>query len=107
MNTQNRTRRSDLARTLIVCMLTLCMAAGTALFDESAYGGDFSGSSPFSNTGRSTYYHNGRFNGNLIVNGVDISEWQSKNCDFAKAKNAGVDFAIMRVTGTFYGRSNL
>ena len=107
MNTQNRTGRSDLARTLIVCMLTLCMAAGTALFDEPAYGGDFSGSSPFSNTGRSTYYHNGRFNGNLIVNGVDISEWQSKNCDFAKAKNAGVDFAIMRVTGTFYGRSNL
>lgn len=107
MSSQNRKRRSDLARTLIVCMLTLCMAAGTGLFNGPAYGGDFTGSSPFGNTGRSTYYHNGKFGGNLIVNGVDISDWQSKNCDFAKAKKAGVDFAIMKVTGTYYGRTNL
>ena len=107
MRTQNRKRRSGFASTMIVCMLTVCMTAGAAMFDGPAYGGDFSGGSPFSNTGRSTYYHNGRFSGNLIVNGVDISDWQSKNCDFAKAKNAGVDFAIMKVTGTYYGRSNL
>ena len=107
MNTQNRRKRSNFARTLIVCMMTVCLAAGTAVFDDAAYGGDFSGGTPFANTGRSTYYHNGRFNGNLIVNGVDISDWQSKKCDFAKAKNAGVDFAIMKVTGTYYGRSNL
>jgi len=107
MNSQNRKRRSDLARTMIVCLLTLCMTAGMAALDGPAYGGDFSGSSPFSNTGRSTYYHNGRFSGNVIVNGVDISDWQSKNCDFAKAKKAGVDFAIMKVTGTYYGRTNL
>ena len=108
MNTQNRKRRSGRARILIVCMLTVCMAAGTsAMFDEPAYGGDFSGGTPFSNTGRSTYYHNGRFNGNLIVNGVDISDWQSKKCDFAQAKAAGVDFVIMKVTGTYYGRSKL
>ena len=95
----------DLARTLIVCILTVCLAAGTAMFDEPAYG--FSGGTPFANTGRSTYYHNDRFKGNLIVNGVDISDWQSKKCDFSKAKAAGVDYAIMKVTGTYYGKSKL
>lgn len=83
------------------------MAAGTVLFDGPVYGAEFSRRSPFTNTGYSRYYHNGRFKGNLVVNGVDISEWQSKNCDFARAKRSGVDFAIMRVTGTFYGRNNL
>ena len=58
-------------------------------------------------TGYSTYYHNGRFANNLIVNGVDISDWQSKKCNFAQAKAAGVDYSIMRVTWTSYGRSKL
>ena len=100
MRTRKRKNRRNIVRTMIVFMLAVCLAAGTVF-------ADFSGSSPFSNTGRSSYTHNGRFSSCLVVNGVDISDWQSKNCNFAKAKNAGVDFAIMKVTGTYYGRKNL
>ena len=94
-------------RILIVCMMTICMTAGAAVTGGTVWGADSKGSSPFSNTGRSTYYHNGRFGSSLVVNGVDISDWQSRNCDFAKAKAAGVDFAIMKVTGSYYGRKKL
>ena len=38
------------------------------------------------------------------MNGVDISDWQSKKCNFAAAKADGVDFAIMRVTYTATSR---
>ena len=107
MKTQNHRSRSKTARLLIVLLMTVCMAAGTAVTGGTVYGAEIKGSSPFSNTGRSTYYHNGKFSGYQVVNGVDISDWQSKKCDFAKAKNAGVDFAIMKVTGTYYGRNNL
>ena len=100
--------KRNIARTAIVCVLTVCMlCCGTFLDGEVYAASEFKYPSPFSKTGYDTYYHNGRFTGNLIVNGVDISAWQSKNCDFAKAKNAGVDYAILRVTGTYYGRSNL
>ena len=68
---------------------------------------EFKYASPFNKTGYDTYYHNGRFTDNLIVNGVDISDWQSKKCDFGKAKTAGVDYSIMRVTWTSYGKSAL
>ena len=99
MNTQKQ-RRRRIVRTMTVFMMIICLTAGAVY-------ADFGGGTPFSNTGRSTYYHNGRFTGNVVVNGIDISDWQSKNCDFAKAKNAGVDYAIMKVTGTYYGRKNL
>lgn len=88
-------------------MMVICMISGTVLFDGTVYGSSFGRKTPFSHTGRSTYYHNGRFSKSLIVNGVDISDWQSKRCNFAKAKNAGVDFAIMKVSGTYYGRKKL
>lgn len=93
---------------MLVGMLALCMLAGSFITGSPAVAAsNFSSASPFSNTGYSTYYHNGKYSGNLIVNGVDISDWQSKNCRFDKAKKDGVDFSIMRVTYTSYGKSTL
>lgn len=92
----------------LAMVLTLSLVAGVLPVIDPAYAAsEFKYASPFSNTGYSTYYHNGRFTNNLIVNGVDISDWQSKKCDFAAAKTAGVDYSIMRVTWTSYGKSNL
>lgn len=91
----------------IVFVMAFCLVAVTAVLEPAHAAGEFTTGSPYSSTGRSTYYHNGRFAGNLIVNGVDISDWQSKNCDFRAAKENGVDFAIMRVTWTSYGSSSL
>ena len=106
--TGNKKGKRGIARTLLVLMLTVCMLTCGAFYDGEVFAAsEFKYPSPFSKTGYDTYYHNGRFTGNLIVNGVDISDWQSKNCDFGKAKNAGVDYAIMRVTWTSYGKSSL
>ena len=68
---------------------------------------EFKYASPFKKTGYSTYYHKAQYTDNLIVNGVDISDWQSKKCRFDDAKKAGVDFAIMRVTYSSYGKKKL
>ena len=106
MGTQERKRLNKILRMLIVCVMTVCLAAGAAAAGDPVYGADIKGKSPFANTG-TTYYHNERFRDSLVVNGVDISDWQSKKCDFAKAKKAGVDFVIMKVTGTYYGRKKL
>lgn len=65
--------------------------------------GDFQGQSPFNNN---NYYHNSRFANSLIINGIDISEWQHSNSSLEKAKNAGADFVILRVTGTYTSKSN-
>ena len=100
MSTQKKKNRRSVVRVMTVFMMIICLTAGTVF-------ADFGTGSPFAHTGKSIYYHNGRFAGNLIVNGVDISDWQSKNCDFGKAKASGVDYAIMKVTGTYYGRKNL
>ncbi len=98
----------NITRTVIVGALTVCMLASGAFFDGSVFAAsEFKYASPFNKTGYDSYYHNGRFTGNLIVNGVDISDWQSKNCNFGKAKTAGVDYSIMRVTWSSYGKSNL
>ncbi len=107
MDRRKRGKRR-IARTAVVCVLTVCMLCCGAVLDGDVFAAsEFKYASPFSKTGYDTYYHNGRFTGNLIVNGVDISDWQSKNCDFGKAKAAGVDYSIMRVTWTSYGRSAL
>ena len=104
----NKRGKRNFAKTALVFMLALCVFASGAFVDGEVFAAsEFTTPSPFSNAGYSSYYHNGRFTGNLIVNGVDISEWQSKNCRFNEAKAAGVDFAIMRVTWTSYGKSNL
>ena len=76
MSTQKHRRYSNISRMLTVCVMALCLAAGAVSVDGAVYGADTKGSSPFDHTGRSTYYHNGRFSGSLIVDGVDISDWQ-------------------------------
>lgn len=89
----------------VAAVLALSLAFGGLVLDGPVYAAsEFKAGTPFSNTGRSTYRHNGRFSGNLIVNGVDVSAWQSKNCDFAAAKAAGVDYAILRVSFTYSSR---
>ena len=102
----NRKNRS-MSRALVL-LLTLCLAAGVLPVFEQAYAAsEFKYGSPFAKTGYSTYYHNGRYTDNLIVNGVDISDWQSKNCRFDDAKKDGVDYAIIRVTYSSYSKKAL
>lgn len=101
-------RAKSILHAALALVLAMSVATGAAVWDGPVYAGaEFSTGSPFNNTGYSSYTHNGRFSNNLIVNGVDISDWQSKNCRFGDAKNAGVDFSIMRVTWTSYGKSAL
>ena len=105
---KNKRGKRNLAKTALVFMLALCVFISGAFVDGEVFAAsEFQTSSPFSNADYSSYYHNGRFTNNIIVNGVDISEWQSKICRFNDAKAAGVDFAIMRVTWTSYGKSAL
>ena len=66
------------------------------LFTSISYG--LSTSSPFSNVEYKSYIHNTKFSDSVILNGVDMSDWQSKNSDFSKAK--GVDFVILRISYT-------
>ena len=107
MENKNR-KKTNAVRTVLICMLSFCVFACGAFICTPAYAGSqFKGSSPYSNTGRSAYYHNGAFADNLIVNGVDVSTWQSKNCNWDKAKAAGVDYAILRVTYTNFGPRSL
>ena len=55
--------------------------------------------SPFTGT---TYNQNSRFDNMIVVNGVDVSTYQN-SIDWAKAKAAGVDFAIIRIGYRGYG----
>ena len=47
---------------------------------------------------RKTYTHSSSLDGYVIVDGVDVSEFQG-NIDWAKAKADGIDYAIIRVGG--------
>lgn len=88
----------------IVLMLTITLVTGLAAYGNDAYAS--SSPSPFRNT-RSTYQHNSRFDGNLIVHGVDASYFQSTASDWNAAKRNKCDFAILRVTYTTYGSGSL
>ena len=99
-------RKNRIARAAIVCMLAFCMLAGSATVASPA-NATTNTKRVFSNTDYSTYTHASRYDGRLIVNGVDVSAWQSKNCNWTKAKAAGVDYAIMRVTWSGYGKGKL
>lgn len=59
---------------------------------------DFYG--PMSRAAGSGIQHDSRFNGYIIQNGIDVSEW-NKEIDWAKVKEAGYEFAIIRVAGTW------
>ena len=102
-----RKARSFLSAALALVM-TLSLVAGVLPVVDPAYAAtEFKYASPYSKTGYSTYYHKEKYSGNLIVNGVDISDWQSKNCRFDDAKKDGVDFCIMRVTYSSYSKKDL
>ncbi len=88
----------------IVLMLTITLVTGLAAYGNDAYAS--SSPSPYRNT-RSTYQHNSRFDGNLIVHGVDASYFQSTASDWNAAKRNKCDFAILRVTYTTYGNGSL
>ncbi len=93
-----------MARHLMAIILTVSLVCGLAGLEDGAYAA--SGKSPFANT-RSSYNHNSRFNGNLIVNGVDVSYFQATGSDWKATKLNGCDFSIMRVTYTTYGNGSL
>ena len=100
--------KRKLLKAALVLTLTLGLVAGllpTMVPANAA--SEFKHASPFKNTGYSSYYHKAKYSGNLIVNGVDISDWQSKKCRFADAKKAGVDYCIIRVTYSSYSKSAL
>ena len=94
-------------------MMTVLMVFSAAVCGvESCYGASvesqldfptFTGSSPYSSTGYSTYYHNKNyFNNNIILNGVDVSAYQNAGkSNYNTAKKNGVDYAIIRATFTY------
>lgn len=98
MNKPSRITR--IAMHALVLLLTVSLVTGIAGADGT-YAAS-SSSSPFANT-KPSYVHNSRYDGNLIVHGVDVSYFQSTSSNWNKAKKAGCDFAIMRVTYTTYG----
>ena len=86
-NRNTRKRARNFLGTALAFVLALSLVAGVLPVIDPAYAGsEFQSASPFSKTGYSTYYHNGRFANNLIVNGVDISDWQSKNATLRRQR---------------------
>ncbi len=81
----------------ISLLLCVALAFTTLIGTNFAYAG--TSVSPFTST---TYNQNSRFDNMLVVNGVDVSTYQN-SIDWAKAKAAGVDFAIIRIGYRGYG----
>ncbi len=88
----------------IALLVTVTLVTGLAAFGNDVYAS--SSPSPFRNT-KSTYQHNSRFDGHLIVHGVDASYFQSTASDWNAAKKNKCDYAILRVTYTTYGSGSL
>ena len=42
------------------------------------------------------YKHNEKYENSLIINGVDVSNYQNPESDWKKAKASGIDFSIIR-----------
>lgn len=87
--------------TVAAMVVTTVVCIGT----EIAEAATFTTGSRFSGVGYGTYYHNAdKFDPNAMMQGVDVSEYQSgAKSDWNVAKANGVDFAIARVTWTGYG----
>ena len=96
-------RIAVISRHMMVLMLTVSLILGLAAAECGVFAVTSTGS-PFANT-KSSYQHNSRFDGNLIVHGVDVSYFQSAASDWVAAKKNGCDYAIMRVTYTTYASS--
>ena len=100
--------KNHFTRRIITMITTISVSLGAALWGAAlpveAFS-TFSGSSPFSGVAYGTYYHNAdKFGGNIILNGVDVSEYQNgSKSDWTRAKANGVDFVILRVRWTGYG----
>jgi GH25 family lysozyme M1 (1,4-beta-N-acetylmuramidase) len=56
--------------------------------------------STYSDYSNKEYEQNKKFESSIIVNGVDVSGYQSTKSDWNKAKASGIDFAIIRLTFT-------
>jgi len=107
MEKSNNSSCRSISRRIVVALLICCLMTGMAAVTTPVFGASsFSKAAPFSGTS-SSYTHNARYSGNLIVNGVDVSYWQSTSTKWATAKKKGVDFAILRVSYTNYGPSSL
>ncbi len=104
MKTRIIKRKRNKTLTLLVA---ICIAIGLVTSPITTYSAsDFRANSPYGSTGRTTYTHKGRFAGQLIVNGVDASTYQSSDSNWSTAKKKNsVDYAILRVTWTGYGSS--
>ena len=90
---------------VMAIVLTVTLVTGLAAIGNEASAVS-SSPSPFRNT-KSSYQHNGRFDGQLIVHGVDASYFQSTASDWNAAKKNKCDYAILRVTYTTYGNGSL
>ena len=53
-----------------------------------------------------TYQHNDRFSDRIVVNGIDVSQWQG-TINWDKVKADGIDFAIIRAGGRFFVSGDL
>lgn len=80
----------------IAFILTLILMF--TLVAQSSFAYAFSSNSPY--TGE-TYQHNDRFSDSIVVNGIDVSQWQG-TINWEKVKADGIDFAIIRAGGRFF-----
>lgn len=96
-------RRKTRIASIVIATLLL---AGTAAYAATC-------GTPFSKTGRTSYQVPKSKEGFLIVNGVDVSVFQTRrgkdylsDVKWGSLKTAGVDVAIIRVGGTYARKSN-
>ncbi len=97
--------RTRTTRAIIACLMALCLVLSVfsiSTLSDSYAASSFTSKSVFDGN---TYTHNGDFAGNLIVNGVDASVYQSTSSNWTTAKKNGVDYAILRVTWTGYSKT--
>ena len=92
------TLSNGLLSAIVITIITMVLCFG-CIVKSNAFE-TFDGKSPYSKSGYSNYKHNKeKFDGYTIMNGIDVSAWQGGEfCDYTKAKNAGVDFAIIRAS---------
>lgn len=96
-------RRKTRIASIVIATLLL---AGTAAYAATC-------GTPFSKTGRTSYQVPRSKEGFLIVNGVDVSVFQTRrgkdylsDVKWGSLKTAGVDVAIIRVGGTYARKKN-
>lgn len=87
-------------------VIAILLLTGTAAYAATC-------GTPFSKTGRTSYQVPKSKEGFLIVNGVDVSVFQTRrgkdylsDVKWGNLKTAGVDVAIIRVGGTYARKSN-